>query len=126
MGPHAVHPHSGSAWADRSPGDRAYAWAWLSLALYAVSGVAAFVVGEGLATLLDATADDAELWRLAAAAGPALVVFALPVGVTWWLAARAKRLGRPDARVATLVSGLVAAGFAGLNIVSYLVGRVAG
>ncbi|MEZ5193471.1 MAG: hypothetical protein R2734_13885 [Nocardioides sp.] len=74
--------------ADRSPGDRAYAWAWLSLALYAVSGVAAFVVGEGLATLLDATADDAELWRLAAAAGPALVVFALPVGVTWWLAAR--------------------------------------
>ncbi|MGB5758711.1 MAG: hypothetical protein WBM50_17490, partial [Acidimicrobiales bacterium] len=58
-------------------GDVAYRRAWWSLALYPLSFVAAFVVGEGLYSWLGGE-DDAAAWAVVVAGAPALIVFALP------------------------------------------------
>lgn len=109
--------------ATRSPADVAYRRAYLSLLLFVVSFVAAFVVGEGLLTLVADDPESPEWWAVTAAAVPALVVFALPVVVVWTFARRAVRLGRPDARSAVLVAVLVALAFLASNLVG-LVARL--
>ncbi|GAB3255552.1 hypothetical protein [Nocardioides dilutus] len=109
-----------SAAATRSPADVAYRWAYLSLLLFVVSFVAAFVVGEGLLSLVAEDPENPVWWEVLAAAVPALVVFALPVLVVWAFARRAVRLGRPDARSAVLVAVLVALAFLASNLVGLL------
>ena len=56
----------------------AYRRAWWSLLLYPVAAVAAFVIGEGLFSLLHGDVGDAAIWVVLVAAVPALVVFAIP------------------------------------------------
>ena len=118
------HP-AGAAAGRRSRADRAYRRAWWSLALYPVSLVAAFVVGEGLLSLLTDDTRDPAFWQVLVAGGPALVVFVIP-GI---LAARqgrvAARLGHPQGRLPARIGSLIGLGFVGLNLASYLVGLAA-
>ena len=65
---------------------RAYRRAWLSLLLYPLAFVAAFVVGEGLVALYgyEPNGDDlVPLWVALAAGVPALGVFSVPAAVAW-------------------------------------------
>jgi amino acid transporter len=123
--PGSLNRRSGTVTA-RSPADVAYRRAFLSLFLFMVSFVAAFLVGEGLLSLLAADPEDPSGWQALAAGVPALVVFALPVFAVWAFARRAIRLGRPDARSAVLVAALVALAFAGVNLLSLVAATVLG
>ena len=118
------HP-AGAATGGRSRADRAYRRAWWSLALYPVSLVAAFVVGEGLLSLLSDDAGDPAVRQVLLAGGPALLVFVIP-GL---LAARqgrvAARFGHPQGRLPARIGALIGLGFIGLNLASYLVGLAA-
>lgn len=78
--------------------------AWWSLLLFAVSFVAAFVVGEGLVTLYGYESTDTDLpWWVPLAAGlPACLVFAAPLLLTWRLARRAGPAGRTPLLVGSL------------------------
>ena len=109
--------------------DRAYRWAWLSLALYPLSLATAFVVGEGLASLYgyESGGDELAPWWVALGAGvPALLVFAVPAVLTFHFGRRAVAGGRPVAKVPMYVgTGLVAL-FVLLNLGSYVVGVLTG
>lgn len=111
---------------DGSDGDLARRQAWWSLAFYPVSFVAAFVIGEGIYSWLGGDEDEAAVWIILVAAIPALVVFALPGIAALVLGRRAIRLGRPDGRVPAIVGAVIAIGFAGLNLLSYLVQQTVG
>ena len=110
---------------DGHGGDVAYRRAWWSLALYPVSLVAAFVIGEGLYSWLGRE-DDAAAWAVVVAAAPALIVFALPGFAAVMLGRQAMRLGRPDGRIPAIIGAAIAVGFAGLNLLSYLAGQILG
>lgn len=106
--------------------DRAYRRAWWSLALYPVSFVAAFVVGEGLLSLLTVDPDDAASWELLVASTPALVVFVIPGALAVVQGRTAMRLGRSEGRVPALVGAVIAILFVGANLAQYLLGLVVG
>lgn len=109
--------------------DKAYRRAWLSLALYPVAFVAAFVVGEGLASLYGyefAGGEDAPWWVIVGAGIPALLVFAIPAVLAVHFGRRAVAGGRETAKVPMYVGIGLAALFVGLNLLSYVVGRLAG
>ncbi|GAA2150577.1 hypothetical protein GCM10009844_31660 [Nocardioides koreensis] len=109
--------------------DRAYRWAWLSLALYPLAVAAAFVVGEGLASLYGYESGSEELapwWVALGAGGPALLVLALPIVVTFHFGRRAVAGGRPVAKVPMYVGAGLVALFVLLNLVSYVVGLLVG
>ena len=104
--------------------DRAYRWAWLSLAFYPVAFVGAFVVGEGLASLYgyESGSDEAAPWWVAlAAGGPALLILAVPAGFAVHFGRRAVRGGRTVARVPMWLGVGLTALFVAQNLVSYLV-----
>jgi hypothetical protein len=101
------------------------AWsAWLSLLLYPVSLVAAFLVGEGLATWLFGWPDenDPALWEVLVSSVPALAVFALPAVVAWHFGMRAALHGARSGRVAALVAVAVAVMFVIQNVLAYVFG----
>lgn len=100
--------------------DRAYHRAWWSLALFPVSVVLAFLVGEGLLTLL--SDGDPGVWTVLLAALPALGVMVVPGALAVHQGRRARRLGRRDGMVPAIVGTVVALGFVGLNAASYLIG----
>jgi hypothetical protein len=107
--------------------DRPYRWAWLSLLLYPVSFVAAFVVGEGLGTLLDERSPGPpSAWENLGAAVPALVVFAIPGALAVLFGRRAVRLGRPDGRAPAIVGVVLALAFAGTNLLAWVTDLLAG
>ena len=97
--------------------------AWLSLLLYLASGVAAFVVGEGLASLLgypsggDGTTP---FWVVLVAGVPALLVFAIPGLLAVYFGRVAIRLGRPSGRTPALLGAGIAVVFIGQNVLAYL------
>jgi hypothetical protein len=98
--------------------------AWLCLLLLPVATVGAFVVGEWLFSVLGDGAVDGRppLWVVVAAAGPALVLNAVPAALASWFAHRAGRRG--DAR-GWLPAGLLIAAMVGvvaLNGAAYLLG----
>lgn len=102
-------------------GDRSLRAAWWSLALYPVAFVAAFVVGEGLATWIDGREPGPMTAAEKLAAGlPAIAVFAIPGVCAVVFGLRAHRRGRNEGWYAALLGALVAIGFAGLNLVSFL------
>jgi hypothetical protein len=105
---------------DREDGDRAYRRAWWALALFPVTFALAFVVGEGLFSVLTDGETDTALWKVLLAGLPALLVFALPGALAMHLGRAARRLGRRDGMVPAIVGAAIAAGFVGLNAVSYL------
>jgi hypothetical protein len=109
---------------EQRQGRRDYHGAWWSLALYVPFGVAAFLVGEGLASLYgyDGVSDDrAPTWLVLAAGYPALLVFIVPAFVTTHYARRALREGVPAARLPLVLAWLVAVAFALQNVLAYLV-----
>ena len=114
---HPVHADLPAAWVRR---------AWWSLALFLPSFVAAFVVGEGLATAFGypAGAEDVPAWVALVAGLSACAVFAAPVLVAWALARRAH--GAPGARTPVVVAGAVAGFFLAQNLLAGLVTWISG
>ena len=106
--------------------DRHYRRAWWSLALYPVTFVAAFVIGEGIHSMLTDDARDAAFWEVLLAATPALLVFVIPGILAVTQGRAAMRLGRRDGRVPAVVGAAIGIGFVGINVASYLVGLVVG
>lgn len=109
--------------------DRAYRRAWWALALYPVSFVAAFVVGEGIISILTGESDgtgDPAFGQVVLAALPALTIFLVPGLLAMVAGRRARRLGRDDGWVPALVGATIGLGFVGLNVASYVVGRLLG
>ena len=103
--------------------------AWIMLALYPVSFAAAFVVGEGLVSAFGySTADEASppAWLILLAGVPALVVFAVPGLLSAYYGRRAVGQGEPRGKVPALIGLLIAVAFVGLNLLSYLIGLIAG
>lgn len=110
----------------RTPADVAYRRAWWSLALFPVAFVAAFALGEGLISALAGDAGSAAVWQVLVAAVPALLVFVVPGILAVTLGRRAVRVGRSDGKVPAMVGASIGIGFVGLNVLSYVVGRIAG
>jgi hypothetical protein len=106
----------------RTPADVAYRRAWWSLALFPLSFVGAFLVGEGLYTLLTDDAADAPVWAALAAGVPALVVFSVPAVLAVVLGRRAMRLGRDAGKVPAIVGLAVAVAFVAQNLLAFVVG----
>ncbi|WP_406832059.1 hypothetical protein ABEG17_04315 [Pedococcus sp. KACC 23699] len=107
-----------------TPGDRAYRRAWWSLALYPLSFVASFIVGEGIFSALTSDTEHPSVWQVLTAGVPALLVFVLPGVLAVWQGRRAMRSGRSDGRVPAIVGAAIGGGFVVLNLASYLVGLV--
>jgi hypothetical protein len=110
----------------RDPADRAYRRAWWSLALYPVSFVAAFVIGEGLLSALTNGQDDPAVWQVLVAATPALLVFVVPGVLAVSEGRRATRTGRHGGDVPAIIGATVALAFVAQNLVSYLAGLLLG
>jgi len=110
----------------RSPGDAELRRAWWSLALFPVSFLAAFMIGEGLFSWLDDDLGDPAIWVIVVAGVPALAVFALPALLTYRLGRRAIRLGRADGMTPAIIAGSLAAGFVGVNVVAFAITVVFG
>lgn len=101
-----------------TPADRSYRRAWWSLALYPVTFVAAFVIGEGLASALGGDGGSLAWWKALLAALPAMVVFVLPGVLAVLFGRRAVRQGRPDGRSPAIVGAVIGLGFVALNLAS--------
>lgn len=104
----------------------AYRRAWWALALYPLSFVAAFAIGEGILSALTDDTGDPTFWQVLVAGTPALAVFVIPGILSVIQGRKAMRLGRKDGQAPALVGGVIAVGFVGLNLASYLVGLVVG
>jgi hypothetical protein len=97
--------------------------AWWSLLGFVPSLVLAFVIGEGLISLLGYPCGGEEQppWRaVLVAVTPALVVFVLPAVAAVHFGRRAVRLGDAGGRRPMVVALVVAAGFVLLNGISAL------
>jgi hypothetical protein len=97
--------------------------AWLSLALLPVAFLAAFGIGEGLASLLGHDPGDAgppPVWAVLLATVPALAVFSVPGVLAWHFGGRAVAAGHPAGRAPQLVGLVLTVGFVGLNLVQYV------
>lgn len=105
------------------PADIAYRRAWWCLALYPVTLLAAFVIGEGLVSLLSADGRDPAFWQVLVAATPALLVVMIPGILAVLQGRKAMRLGRTDGKVPAIVGAVIGAGFIGQNILAYVVGH---
>ena len=108
---HPVHADVPAVWVRR---------AWWSLVLFLPSFVAAFVVGEGLASAFGypAGAEGVPAWVALTAGSSACVVFAAPVLVVWAFARRAH--GVAGSRTPVIVAGGVAGIFLAQNLLSGL------
>ena len=109
-----------------SRADVAYRRAWWSLALYPITFVLAFVIGEGLLSVLAEDVAEPAFWEALAAATPALLVFASPGVLAVVFGRRAMRWGRRDGKVPAVVGAAIGLGFAALNGLAFVVGALAG
>lgn len=100
--------------------DRAYRRAWWSLALFPVSFVLAFVIGEWLFSVLTEDETNPAVWEVLASGLPAVAVLVLPGLLSVHQGWQARRLGRRDGLVPAMVGGGLALGVVALNAVSYL------
>jgi hypothetical protein len=82
--------------------------------------MAAFIIGEGLITLLTNDVPDAAFWKVLVAATPALLVLVIPGILAVMQGRKAMRLGRTDAMVPAIVGAAIGIGFVGLNVLSYV------
>jgi hypothetical protein len=100
-----------------------YRLAWLSLLLFPISLAAAFLVGDGLATLLGAPTDGSTVppvWVALVVGVPAVLVFSVPAVIAAFLSGRAARLGRRSPWGPAIVGGVIVIAFCGQNLLSYL------
>ena len=99
--------------------------AWRACLLFVVSLVVAFVVGEGLATLLGYSAEDGVQLRPALLAGiPACAVFALPALLVAHYGRRAVRDGDPRGQVPVWVALAIALAFLVQNLAALAAGAL--
>ena len=110
----------------RGRGRGAARLAWWSLALFPVSFVGAFLVGEGLMSLTGHGSGEGPVWAVAVSGIPALLVAVAPTGVTIHFARLALRLGRGEALAPVVIALTVAGGFVLLNLLAYVVGSILG
>jgi hypothetical protein len=106
---------------------RAYRRAWLSLLLFPVALVAAFVVGEGLASLYgyDPAGDEvAPIWVALCAGGPALLVFSVPAAVAWRYAVHAGQVDVHRLRLPAYLATALVVAFVLANVGSYVLGSL--
>ena len=95
--------------------------AWLSLLLYPVAFVLAFLVGEGLATALGQEPGEEVTWYVPVLAGiPAVLVFVVPGLLALHFGRRAIRAGDPGGLAPFVVGAVVAVGFVGVNLLGFL------
>ena len=95
--------------------------AWMALLLYPVAFVRAFVVGEGLATLLGYEAGEELAWYVPVLAGvPAVLLFVVPGLVALRYGRRAIRAGDPGGLAPVVVGAVVAVAFVGVNLLGFL------
>lgn len=118
MAPRGGGARSGGAPVHSDAANRAYRRAWWSLALYPVSFVAAFVIGEGLYAVFARDQGSAAWWEILLAAVPAILVFVIPGILAWTMGRRAVRLGRSDGNGPAAVGAAIAVGFVALNLLS--------
>jgi hypothetical protein len=98
--------------------------AWVSLVGFVFSFLAAFFVGEGLASWFGypvGTDVAPPAWVAVAATVPALVVFAIPGILAWFFGRRARRAGDQRGLLPAWIGVAVAAAFALLNGVAAVV-----
>ncbi len=103
--------------------------AWVSVALLPVGLVLAFVVGEGLTTLLGHRAGSGELaplWIVLLAGVPATIVALVPAGLAVGYGVRARRAKDRRGVVPEVVGCAIAVCLVGLNVMSYVLGRLFG
>lgn len=117
---------SGGAPLHSDSANRAYRRAWWSLALYPVTFVAAFVIGEGLYSMLTGDQGNAAWWEILVAVIPALLVFVIPGILAWTQGRKAVRLGRRDGNRPAFVGAAIAIGFVVLNLASGLLRLIVG
>lgn len=101
----------------------AYRFAWLSLLLFPFSLVGAFLLGDGLATLLGVPVDGSTappVWVALTVGVPAVLLFSVPALLAALLSRRAARLGRPSPWAPAIVGGVLVIVFCGQNLLSYL------
>ena len=101
--------------------DRAYRRAWWCVALYPLSFVAAFVVGEGLFSWVDDGIGDPAFWQVLVAGTPALLVFVLPGVFAVSQGRKAIAGGQVDGRLPAWIGAGIGLGFVALNVGQYVV-----
>lgn len=97
--------------------------AWLSMVLVPFAFIGAFLVGEGLITLLGYPGGDVTVppfWAVALASIPAMVLFAVPAVTATFFARRAAAAGDSRGWVPAWVLIAVTGGFVVLNAGQYL------
>jgi len=91
-----------------------------------VTFVAAFLIGEGLYSVLTGDQGNAAWWEIVVTATPAILVFVIPGILAWAMGCRAVRLGRRDGNVPAFVGAAIAVAFVALNLFSGLLQLIAG
>ncbi|TQK18783.1 hypothetical protein FBY40_1272 [Microbacterium sp. SLBN-154] len=102
---------------------------WWSLLLLVPSFALAFIVGEGLASVLaggDASSATPPWWAMAIVLVAAGAVFAAPLGLTAFVAARETRAGIEGAWLPFIIGAAAVGGFLAINIVSGILMLVLG
>ncbi len=98
--------------------------AWLSLLLFPVSFVAAFGVGEWLASAFgypSGSTESAPVWMMLGAGGPALLVFALPAALAWLFVLRAGHEDVHRSRLPAYLATALALAFVLMNLMAVVV-----
>ncbi|HET6967899.1 MAG TPA: hypothetical protein VFI44_06460 [Ornithinibacter sp.] len=86
----------------------------------------AFVVGEGLSSVLGASGDGTQPWWVGASAlVAALVVFSIPAALATWFWSRAHREGDDRARVPAAILVVLSLGFLAMNLLAWVLDVVA-
>jgi hypothetical protein len=116
-------PAAAAGPSERERASKDYRLAWLALLLFPFSLAGAFLVGNGLATVLGVPTDGSAVppvWAALAVGVPAVLVFAIPAAVATLLCRRAARLGRPSAWGPAIVAAVLVVVFCGQNLLAYL------
>jgi len=93
----------------------------MSLLLFPLGFVLAFVVGEGLATMLGYEPGQEVAWYVPVLAGvPAVLLFVLPGLLALRYGRRAMRAGDPGGLAPAVVGAVVAVAFVGVNLLGFL------
>jgi hypothetical protein len=93
----------------------------MSLLLYPVGFVLAFVVGEGLATMLGYEPGEELVWYVPVLAGiPAVLLFVVPGLLAMRYGRRAVRGGDPGGLAPVVVGAVIAVAFVGINLLGFL------
>lgn len=98
--------------------------AWLSVLLLPIAFGLAFLIGEGLISLLGYpvgdTASDVPLWAKLVAVIPALLVFCVPALVSTWFARRAAAHGDRRGWLPAILLAVAAFVFIAMNVLAGL------